>query len=156
MNRELLGPTSLPTAVSLRMLINVLADGGRCREAIAAADEMIAMRRALPDGDPSVGTALMYAGWCHARLGDAGRGERMAREGLALREAQFPEGHWAIAQAMSMLGDVVAHGGADRRDEALNLLRRGHEGLAAQLDSGNARVRQAAEWLRRVERGASD
>jgi tetratricopeptide (TPR) repeat protein len=150
MNRELFGAAALPTAVSLRMLINVLADGGRCPEAIAAADEMIAMRRALPDGDPSVGTALMYSGWCHARIGDAVRGEALAREALVLRESQFPEGHWAIAQAQAVLGDVLAHGSAPDRDEALALLRSGYEGLAAQLDSGNVRVRQARDWLRQA------
>jgi len=148
MNRELLGPASLPAAVSLRMLINVLADGGKCPEAIAAADEMLAMRRALPEGDPSVGTALMYSGWCHARIGDAARGEALAREALALRESQFPEGHWAIAQAQAVLGDVLAHGGTSHRDEALALLRSGYDALAAQLDSGNVRVRQARDWLR--------
>jgi serine/threonine-protein kinase len=152
MNRELFGAAALPTAVSLRMLINVLADGGRCPEAIAAADEMIAMRRALPDGDPSVGTALMYSGWCRARIGDAIRGEALAREALALRESQFPAGHWAIAQAQAVLGDVLAHGSDSDRDEALALLQIGYDGLAAQLDSGNVRVKQAREWLEAATR----
>lgn len=150
MNRELFGEEQLPTAVSLRMLINVLADAGKCREAIAAAEDMLAMRRALPDADPSVGTALMYGGWCHAQLGDIGRGEPMAREALMLRRSQFPAGHWAIAQAEAVLGDVLARAGEPRRGEALALLRSGHDGLASQLDSANVRVRQAKEWLRRA------
>ena len=147
MNRELFGADQLPTIVSLRMLINVLADGGRCGEAIVAAEELLSVRASLPESDPSVGTALMYAGWCRAQGSDAVRGEREAREALAIRTAQFPEGHWAIAQAESMLGDVLIRRGPAHRDEARQLLQHGYAGLRDQLDSSNVRVQQARRRL---------
>jgi serine/threonine protein kinase/tetratricopeptide (TPR) repeat protein len=147
MNRALFGADQLPTIVSLRMLINVLADASRCPDAIAMATELLMHRAVLPAADPSVGTALMYAGWCRAQLGDQRRGERDAREALQIRREQFPEGHWAIAQAESMLGDVLARGGAPRRAEARDLLQRGYDGLRSQLDSTNVRVRQARDRM---------
>ena len=153
MNRELFGADQLPTIVSLRMLINVLADGGQCDEAIEAADSLVAMRTSISRADPSVGTALMYGGWCRAQLGDVQRAQREAREALALRFAQFPAGHWAIGQAESMLGDVLARSGASHAGEARQLLERGYRSLSTQLDSGNVRVEQARRRLAAVAGG---
>jgi len=147
MNRELFGDRAAPTIIAERMLITILAEDRRCEEAIRAASALLADAGALPPSDPSVGTALMYRGWCRATGGDGVGGERDARQALALRRQQFPEGHWAIAQAESVLGDVLARRGAGARVEAGALLRSGYDGLSAQLDSSNARVQQARQWL---------
>lgn len=145
------GETNPATVAALRLLINILMDGGRCREAVPLADRIIAMRgTALPETDLSIGTALLYAGWCRAQLGQVAIGERQVRDGLALRRQTLPEGHWAIAQGESLLGDVLAREGPGRRVEAERLLRSGYDGLRQQLDSSHVRVRHARERLERV------
>jgi tetratricopeptide (TPR) repeat protein len=154
-NRRLLGAAALPAIEAQRMLVNILADGDRCPEAIALGDSLVALRRELPNGDPSVGTALMFTGWCRARVGEQARGEAEAREALRIRTSQFPTGHWAIAQAQSALGDVLARGASPRdRAEAGRLLREGYDGLRATLDSSHVRVRQARARLEAFERAS--
>lgn len=136
---------------SLRMLVNILADAGRCQEALDGAEQIIALRGSnLSDEDPSVGTALLYGGWCEARLGRVADGEAHVREGLALRRAVFGDTNWATAQAHSMLGDVVARKGPAWREEAISELVAGYEGLRAVLDSTHVRVQQARQRLDRV------
>jgi serine/threonine-protein kinase len=135
---------------SLRMLMNILADAGRCSEALAVAQQILALRKGLSDEDPSVSTALLFGGWCEARLGQVAAGEARVREGLALRRAVFGDSNWATAQGHSMLGDVVAMKGPAWREEALRELQAGYDGLKAALDSTHVRVRQARERLDRV------
>lgn len=142
------------TFVAQRMLVNVLAEAGRCAAAIPLADEMIAQRGAtLGEKDPSLGTAYLFKGWCQAQTGDAAHGEATTREGLRLRTAGFPAGHWAIAQGESMLGDVLARLGPARHAEAERRLRSGYEGMRKTLDSTNVRVLQAKTRLERFTRG---
>jgi serine/threonine-protein kinase len=148
-NRRTLGDDSPGTIVSLRMLVNILADAGRCGEALPLARRIVALRhRTLAELDPSLGTALLYEGWCEAELGDPVRGEAKVREGLALRRAAFGDEHWAVWAARSMLGDVLARE-PGREAEADAELSAGYEGLRATLDSGHVRVLQARERLRR-------
>jgi serine/threonine-protein kinase len=142
--RVALGPDNPGTLAAERMRINILADAGRCAEAIAPAERIVALRgKGLNERDASLNTALLFLGWCQAELGDAVRGERFAREGLRLRRAAFPATHWAVAQGESMLGDILAKRGAAYRVEAERLLRSGYEGMARELDSTHVRVRQA-------------
>ncbi len=146
-----LGETNPTTVEALRLLVNILMDGGRCAEAVPLADRILALRgKVLPDTDVSIGTALLFAGWCRAQLGQAALGERQLREGLALRRQTFPPSHWAIAQGESLLGDVLAHQGPGRRAEAERLLRAGYQGLREQLDPGHVRVRHARQRLERL------
>jgi serine/threonine-protein kinase len=146
-----MGETNPATVAALRLLVNILMDGGRCAEAVPLADRILAMRgTALPETDLSIGTALLYAGWCRAQLGEVALGERQLRQGLALRRQTFPASHWAVAQGESLLGDVLAGEGPRRRDEAERLLRSGYEGLRRELDPGHVRVRHARERLERL------
>lgn len=152
-DRAELGETSVVTVAAMRILVNILADAGRCDDAVTVADTILAMRgNPLPDHDASVATALMFSGWCRARLGARATGEREAREALRLRRVTFPAGHWAVAQAESMLGEVLLGGGAAQRPEALRLLRSGYDGMARVLDPQHPRVRQAQERLARGSR----
>jgi eukaryotic-like serine/threonine-protein kinase len=147
-DRAKLGPTNVTTISVMRVLLNILADANRCDEAIAVADDILALRdRPIPATDASIGTALMYGGWCRAHSGQQAAGERQAREALRLRQATFPKAHWAIAQAENMLGDVIAQSGPSRRDEALRYLQSGYDGLRQTLDSGHVRVQQARRQL---------
>jgi tetratricopeptide (TPR) repeat protein len=147
------GPDNARTVQSLRMLMNILADAGRCDEALEVAHQIIALRgKSLSDEDPSVGTALLFAGWCEAQLGRVAAGEAHAREGLALRRAVFGDSNWATAQGHSMLGDVIALKGPSWRAEALRELQAGYDGLSATLDSAHVRVQQARKRLERVQR----
>lgn len=145
-----LGADNPGTLAAVRMRINILADAGRCREAVPLADEIIALRgKGLSERDASLNTALLFLGWCQAELGDPARGERTAREGLRLRRAAFPPTHWAIAQGESMVGDILARRGPAFHAEAERLLRSGYEGMARELDSTHVRVKQAkARWER--------
>jgi serine/threonine-protein kinase len=147
------GPDNSRAIQSLRVLMNILADAGRCQEALAAAQQIIALRSALSDEDPSVGTAFLFGGWCEAQLGQVATGEAHVREGLALRRAVFGDDNWATAQGRSMLGDVIARKGAPWREEALRELQAGYDGLAASLDTAHVRVQQARERLERVRDG---
>ena len=145
------GPNNARTIQSLRMLMNVLADAGRCDEAITAAQQIIALRgRSLSDEDPSLGTAFLFEGWCEAQLGQVAVGEAHVRVGLALRRAVFGDSNWATAQGRSMLGDVISRKGPAWHDEALGELQAGYEGLLASLDSSHVRVQQARERLERA------
>ncbi len=145
------GETNPATVAALRLLVNILMDAGRCAEAVPLADRIIAMRgKALPESDVSIGTALLFAGWCRAQIGQVALGERQLRDGLALRRQTFPPSHWAIAQGESLLGDVLAQEGPGRRAEAERLLRSGYTGLRQQLDSSHVRVRHARQRLERL------
>ncbi len=147
------GPDNARTIQSSRMLMNILADAGRCEEALELAQHIIGLRgRSLSDEDPSVGTALLFGGWCEAQLGRVATGEAHAREGLALRRAVFGDANWATAQGHSMLGDVMAMKGTAWHEEALRELQAGYDGLRATLDSTHVRVKQARERLERVQR----
>ena len=151
-NAAALGPTNVSTVASMRMLLNILTDATRCAEAVPLADTIVALRgTVLPESDASIGTAMLYGGWCRAHLGHQAAGEKEVREGLALRRRNFPASHWAIAQGESILGDVLASGGAAQRAEAEQNLRSGYEGLRRELDSSHVRVRQAKERLHRFE-----
>lgn len=135
------------------MLVNILADAGRCPEAIDGAQQIIALRgRSLSNEDPSVGTAFLFAGWCEAQLGQVSAGEAHVREGLALGRAVFGDSNWATAQGRSMLGDVMSRRGPAWHDEALRELQAGYDRLAASLDSSHVRVQQARERLERVRK----
>jgi serine/threonine-protein kinase len=156
-DRAKLGPTNVTTASVMRVLLNILADAGRCDEAIAAADAILALRdKPIPATDASIGTALMYGGWCRAHRGQQAVGERQAREALRLRQGTFPKSHWAIAQAENMLGDVIAQSGPARRAEALRYLQSGYDGLRQTLDSNHVRVQQARRQLDAVKGAAQD
>ncbi len=142
------GENSPAAATSRRMLLNILVDTDRCAEAVVVANDILSLRGShLGDTDLSIATALMYGGWCEARLGRIVRGVVMTREGLDLRRATFPEGHWAIAQAESFLGSTLAMSGPEHRVEALAMLEAGYIGMARELDSNHVRVRQAKRWL---------
>jgi hypothetical protein len=142
-----LGPENPSTLASLRMLINILADAGRCRDALPYARYIVGLRHTLPPGDLSLATAMLFEGWCEAELGDVAHGEAMVREGLTLRLQTMGEGHWAVAQARSMLGDVLTHRGPAARPEAERNLRVGYEGMRRELAPTHARVIQARERL---------
>ncbi len=142
------GPENPRAVQAQRMLVNILADAGRCQEALDGAAAILALRgRTLTDQDPSVGTALLFSGWCNARVGRLALGEAQVREGVALRRAVFGDANWATAQGRSMLGDVLARRGPGAREEALRELQAGYDGLRASLDSNNVRVMQARERL---------
>ncbi|MBK7595527.1 MAG: serine/threonine protein kinase [Gemmatimonadetes bacterium] len=146
-----LGADNPGTLAAVRMRINILADAGRCAEAIAPAEGIVALRgKGLSERDASLNTALLFLGWCQAELGDPARGTRTAREGLRLRRAAFPPTHWAIAQGESMVGDILARRGPAFHAEAERLLRSGYEGMARELDSTHVRVKQAKERWERV------
>ena len=152
LSRRALGADNPQSVTSQRMLMNVLADAGKCVAALAHARQIIALRHSLPAADASLGTALLYGGWCRAQLGDLEQGTRDAREGLALRLRHFPATHWAVANAQSTLGDILARRGSPHAAEARLLLRAGYEGMRRELDSTHARVVQARERLERFER----
>ncbi len=142
------GENSPAAATARRILLNILADGDRCAEAVTVANDILSLRgRYLEATDLSVATALMYGGWCEARLGRVDRGVAMTLEALDLRRTTFPEDHWAVAQARSFHGATLAMAGPNRHAEAVTLLEAGYAGLARQLDSNHVRVRQAARWL---------
>ncbi len=147
-DRKALGDDNPITLSALRMLINILGDGGKCADALPYSRSIVALRgHGLSEQDASLGTALLYLGWCEAVLGKPAEGEHSVREGLKLRVAAFPANHWAIANAESMLGDVLARLGPTRAAEAERLLRHGYDGMRRELDPQHMRVVDARNRL---------
>ncbi len=143
-----MGERNAFTVAALRMLVNIEADGGSCAEAIRHAEQILAMEGPnLPVSDPSIGTAHLFAAVCRSRLGDHRRALQDASRGLRLREEYFPTGHWAVAQARSMAGEVIGRSAPARADEAEALLRDGYQGMREALDSNHVRVRQGRARL---------
>ena len=131
---------------SLRMLMNILADAGRCDEALEVAQQIIALRgKSLSNEDPSVGTALLFGGWCEAQLGQrrdrrgaCARGTGASPRGVR-RRATGPRHRGTACWATSM-----AMKGPAWREEALRELQAGYDGLRAALDSTHVRVTAGA------------
>jgi tetratricopeptide (TPR) repeat protein len=141
------GPQNPVTLLGLRMLINILAEKGDCTAAIPHAQYIVDLRTVVGDADVSLNTAMLFLGWCQAKLGNPQAGVRWMREGLRLRKQVFPVGHWAIANAESMVGEVVSLLGTDSAREAEQLLRDGYIGMRRELDSTHVRVRQGRDRL---------
>ncbi len=142
------GAANTTTLASLRAVISVLIEQGRCPEAIPLARGIIALRGGeIPDTDPSIGTAYVMLGQCLGMTGDALGGEEAIREGTRLRVAVFPPDHWVMAHTRSLLGEVLARGG--KTAEGQQLLDQGYRGLLESLGAENIRTRQSKERLDR-------
>lgn len=151
--RIALGSDNPTTLTAVRILVNILAEANRCRDAVALSDTILARRHTtLTDTDPTVGTALLFAGWCRVRLGESKEGVADVREGLALRRAGFPATHWAVAHAEAIAGKTLIDAGRANRQEGLALLRLGYAGMARELRPENVRLREAKRWLVEAER----
>lgn len=130
------------------MLVNILAESGRCDQAIAVSDSTLVLRgRTLLENDPTLGTLLIFGGWCRVQTGSVDRGLRQVREELALRRTTFPATHWAVAHAEVLTGAALVAAGPATREEGIALLRSGERGLSRELDPANVRVTQAKRLL---------
>jgi serine/threonine-protein kinase len=144
------GASNTAALASLRAVISVLIERERCDEAIPLARGVIALRGTeIPDTDLSLGSAYLALGQCLGTSGDPVAGVAAAREGLALREALFPPDHWVIAQAKSLLGEVLLRSGSE--PEGRRLLEEGYRGMVDGLGVENIRTKQAKD---RVDRWA--
>ncbi|MFN0180774.1 MAG: protein kinase domain-containing protein [Gemmatimonadales bacterium] len=143
--RSALGPTNPATVRLWRTVVGVLVDQDRCAEAMPMAREIIALRRELTDGDPSIASAYIQLGECQGRGTDLGPAADALQTGLALRRETLPAGHWAIALTESLLGDALVRSGRQKEGEAL--LASGYEGLRRTQGPDQLRTRQARERL---------
>ncbi len=69
----------------------------------------------------------------------------LVREGLEIRQAVLPDGHWLIANTKSILGGVLA--GEDRFEEAELLLLEGYAGLKDNSEAPTPRKREAIQRI---------
>lgn len=83
------------------------------------------------------------------RLGVLEQAVERARRGVELRTASYPPGHWAVADAESVLGEALVRSG--RRAEGGSLLRASYETLRTSLGDGRRVTRLARERLEILE-----
>ena len=74
-------------------------------------------------------TQLLILGQCLGQANRLAEAKLAVDEGLALRLAALPATHWAVAQAKSLVGEVLVRSG--RKAEGLRLLKEGAIGIEA-------------------------
>jgi tetratricopeptide (TPR) repeat protein len=79
------------------------------------------------------------------KLGVRDEAVERARRGVELRTASYPSGHWAVADAESLLGEALIRTG--RRAEGASLVRAAYEALRTKLGDGRRVTRLARARL---------
>ncbi len=139
---DALGPAHPDVARSAYSLAAALVDL-EPSQAEALANGALHKGKNVPDGvrgDLNVALARALS----ARGADA-EAVRAARRGLELRTSGYPKGHWAIADAESVLGECLVRAG--RKEEGAPLLRHGYEQLVASLGEKLTATQRARERM---------
>ena len=119
--RELLGAGHPDYALGAMNYAGTLVIRGEFVEAARMAREVLEYRgRSIGDAHPAMSTAMQVLGKALDGLDSLAAGERWLRESLAVREANYPAGHWLIASSASVLGEHFVR--ARRYSEAEQLL----------------------------------
>lgn len=92
-------------------------------------------------------TQLLILGQCLGQANRLAEAKLAVDEGLALRLAALPATHWAVAQAKSLVGEVLVRSG--RKAEGLRLLEEGAIGIEAGSSAANPRAVEARHRLER-------
>jgi tetratricopeptide (TPR) repeat protein len=130
-----LGPRHPETARTHMNLGWLLHDSQRYAQAVDEAAQVLALRSALGDEHPAIGSTLILKGQSLVSLGRVDEGEAVLRDALRIREKALPAGHWLIAASRSAIAEALFLRGQYAESErlllpALELLRtaRGEDG----------------------------
>jgi len=158
--RRAFGEESPDVAEVLEHLATVRAAGGDPVAADSLYGRALAIWRSkdLEATHDRPATLLVLMGALHMRNGELEDARSLLVEGLALRKASLPEGHWQVAEAASLLGACLSLLG--RFEEAEPLLIEGHAAVAKVRGANDRLTRQAlgllSEHLGRSGRPRSD
>jgi eukaryotic-like serine/threonine-protein kinase len=143
--RALLGDDTLGVAEALDGLARVRQAQGDPAAAAELFERAVAIRRkGLGVRHPHLADSLagLGAAWTST---DSARAEPPLAEALAIRRAAYPDGHWEIAEAQSLLGACLRRRG--RAAEAERLLQQGYDGLRKHLGNRHPLTREARRRL---------
>lgn len=123
-------------------LVRFLEDNGDLAGLEQLRRAILNRRRAnLPEGDPAIGTALLFLGSTLLEQGKHSDAEPILEESLEIRRRALPESHWLIANTTSVLGESLA--GQGKFAEAEPLLLEGYSKLSENPQAPASRVEDA-------------
>ena len=142
------GPDSLPTAAAKLDLSGVLYDAGAYDEALALAEQALAIHRAHHAEPADLATSLGAVEVLYLVKGEDARAEPVAREALAASIASNGEVHPVTAGLYVDLGDALRHLG--RYDDAEPFYRKALEVRRTLYPRDNADVAHSLNHLARL------
>ena len=130
----------------LRTWVVCLQKEERHREADAPSRRLLeVLREQEPADEVGLAAALVLRSMMFLKTDRAVEAEPVLREALLLRRKLFPDGHWTVFSAESLLGECLMQRG--QLDEAERLLLSGYRGMAADDAANPQRREEALEQL---------
>jgi serine/threonine-protein kinase len=149
--REIYGEDNIETISTLLRFAAIRESQERFDEARALADEAATLLRpTLNQGDSrlDLALALVLEGRILLKQNRYLEAEPLLQEVLDIRRDELPEGHWQIASAESLLGDVYTSKG--NYQQAEKLLLPSYEMLSQEFPKGDQRNDDALERVIRL------
>jgi len=156
-DRAALGDEHPLVIADLQVIAGMRTDQGDPEGAVAILEPLLEVAvNALGSDNLDVAAVQVEYGRALLALRSPAEAETQLREGLRVREAALPEDHWRVAVARSLMGQALvdqamgdAGSSGAQREEGLQLLRQGYEGVLAKLGPDHRLTRAA---YRRMER----